>query len=59
MIEPRYICKDCRQPTKYDDLTAGRCPDCHRECPTDCGGCTCFVSAPCTHCTDHMNEGDY
>jgi hypothetical protein len=22
----------------------------------DCGGCTCFVSAPCHHCTEHLDE---
>ena len=23
---------------------------------SDCGGCSCHLSPPCTHCTDHLCE---
>lgn len=22
-------------------------------CPPNCGGCSCHISPPCTHCVDH------
>jgi len=26
-------------------------------CPPKCGGCSCHISAPCVHCTEHLCPG--
>ena len=28
--------------------------DSMKSCPTDCGGCSCFINAPCSHCTEDV-----
>lgn len=28
-------------------------------CDEECGGCSCHLSPPCSHCTDHMITQEY
>lgn len=58
MIDQIYQCKECETVTNYQDLIRGLCGDCYKECPEDCGGCSCHISPPCTHCVDHVNLED-
>jgi hypothetical protein len=34
---------------EYVEAEPGECWD------LDCGGCSCFASAPCTHCLEHTS----
>lgn len=26
-----------------------------KSCPPDCGGCSCHILPPCSHCVDHVD----
>lgn len=53
--------KDGRLPDNVSEADFDRAfpPDCPdecasmRSCPVNCGGCSCHISPPCSHCTEH------
>lgn len=41
----------------FDRAFPPDCPDAcasMRSCPDKCGGCSCHLSPPCSHCTEHI-----
>lgn len=34
------------------------CKECEKFCPEECGGCSCHISAPCSHHENHVPDPD-
>ena len=56
MIGSYYTCNCAQCNGTLEPPEAPECPETcasMRRCPHDCGGCSCYLAAPCTHCMTH------